>query len=475
MNTIDQFEKIINLAKEKGLCEEYLVEASEPLDFIGKLTSTSYIQTTIFAIILERFGDYQVSIDEIADALKCSRIRFIQYMDDIDVLKKKRLIREITTNRDHRRDNVVNFTIPLDVVNSIRKGIEYKAKSIENLKPQEFYDYADDLFTAAIEEDIETTSLFEEINELIAFNENINFVKKKKEYNLCDNSSIILLSLCSALVSRNDEKIETSDLSNIIGNSAFRNFIREFKQKEHELSKNELMNFDFHRGLFDTEYCLLSQKAKDEFLVDVKLVEKENFKSKYLIAVDKLPVKELYYNKKTRSSIHELTTLLFDGNFQNVQVRLSENNLRTGFACIFSGPPGTGKTETVYQMAKKTGRDIMFVDISETKSCWFGESEKLIKDLFAQYRKMVENGGIIPILLFNEADAVLGKRQEISNTSGSVDQTENAIQNIILQEMEDLKGILIATTNMTANFDKAFERRFLYKIEFDKPDIESKD
>ena len=51
---------------------------------------------------------------------------------------------------------------------------------------------------------------------------------------------------------------------------------------------------------------------------------------------------------------------------------------------------------------------------------------------------------------------------------------ENSIQNIILQEMEDLDGILIATTNLTCNLDKAFERRFLYKIRFDKPSMEAR-
>ena len=59
-------------------------------------------------------------------------------------------------------------------------------------------------------------------------------------------------------------------------------------------------------------------------------------------------------------------------------------------------------------------------------------------------------------------------------SDSNVGQTENAIQNIILQEMEDFKGILIATTNLTHNFDKAFERRFLYKIEFSKPDATSR-
>ncbi|MDR0877431.1 MAG: ATP-binding protein [Treponema sp.] len=67
------------------------------------------------------------------------------------------------------------------------------------------------------------------------------------------------------------------------------------------------------------------------------------------------------------------------------------------------------------------------------------------------------------VLLFNEADAIIGRRMGFNADSRAVDQMENSIQNIILQEMEDLSGILIATTNLAKNMDKAFERRFLYK------------
>ena len=79
---------------------------------------------------------------------------------------------------------------------------------------------------------------------------------------------------------------------------------------------------------------------------------------------------------------------------------------------------------------------------------------------------------ITPILLFNEADAVIGKRQE--GAERAVEKMENSIQNIILQEMENLDGILIATTNLVQNMDKAFERRFLYKIKFEKPTLEAR-
>ena len=116
----------------------------------------------------------------------------------------------------------------------------------------------------------------------------------------------------------------------------------------------------------------------------------------------------------------------------------------------------------------------MQVDIANSKSMWFGESEKKIKEIFTRYRSAVKRSGIIPILLFNEADAIIGKRQNLGENRSGPGQTENAIQNIILQEIENLNGILIATTNLAKNMDKAFERRFLYKIEFEKPSFEAR-
>ena len=104
--------------------------------------------------------------------------------------------------------------------------------------------------------------------------------------------------------------------------------------------------------------------------------------------------------------------------------------------------------------------------MSRIRSKWVGDSEKNIKQVFNTYKALVKGSEITPILLFNEADGVFGKR--IEETS-STDKMSNALQNIILQEMENLEGILIATTNLTENFDSAFERRFLYKILFNAP------
>ena len=184
--------------------------------------------------------------------------------------------------------------------------------------------------------------------------------------------------------------------------------------------------------------------------------------------------RKLFYNEKEYNQLNRIDRFLSKSSYSRIIKELGKNNLPEGVPILFYGSPGTGKTEAVYQLARKLKKVIFRVDISSTKSMWYGESEKEIKKLFDRYRALEKNRENCPILLFNEADAILGTRKKVGRSP--VDQTENAIQNIILQEMEDFKGIMIATTNLTVNFDSAFERRFLYKVRFDKPekDIRSK-
>jgi SpoVK/Ycf46/Vps4 family AAA+-type ATPase len=143
--------------------------------------------------------------------------------------------------------------------------------------------------------------------------------------------------------------------------------------------------------------------------------------------------------------------------------------MSTGITALLYGAPGTGKTESVYQLAKKYNRPIFKVEISETKSMWFGESQKLVKKIFTDYYTFKKTQKVCPILLFNEADAIIGKRK--SAGSSSVSDTENAIQNVLLEELENFDGILFATSNLVANLDSAFERRFLFKVKFENPSM----
>lgn len=265
----------------------------------------------------------------------------------------------------------------------------------------------------------------------------------------------------------------TYEVKSIFPRQQRRTTLNDFKDKNNSLQKQGFVEIERKSSLFGKEINLiLTDKAKETLLGEDASLYINEVSDKQLLPCDKITEKKLFFSGELERQISLLRNSLDKDYYEGLRARLGENNLPKGIAVLLYGEPGTGKTESVMQIAKATGRAIMHVDISATKTCWFGESEKLIKKVFTDYRRLCEKSKVKPILLFNEADAVFSKRKDVN--SGSVAQTENAIQNIILEEMETLDGILIATTNLADNLDGAFERRFLFKIRFDKPTVEAK-
>jgi hypothetical protein len=190
-----------------------------------------------------------------------------------------------------------------------------------------------------------------------------------------------------------------------------------------------------------------------------------------LIRSVSIPKKTIYYNDKEKTDISQIMNLLHGDTYKFACARLREKNFKTGFALLFSGAAGTGKTETVYQLARTTGRDIIKVDISSIHSSLIGLDEKNMKAVFTRYKSLLKKCKREPILFFNEADGIFNKRITVGdgNPNSAAILDNNNTQNVILEELENLEGILIATTNMAKNLDPAFDRRFIYKVEFSKP------
>lgn len=249
-----------------------------------------------------------------------------------------------------------------------------------------------------------------------------------------------------------------------------------FLDESHILFKTDLLEFVTKGCLTDSKLTLTS-KAKEMLLGDDARLFMKSAKGTDVIQPEDITPKELFYSAESGAEIGRLKASLHEEKLRDIQERLAAKGLPKGIAVLLYGAPGTGKTESVYQIARETGRAILHVDISSAKSCWFGESEKIVKRIFTDYKQMCrscqgDKGGRMPILLFNEADGILSKRKDV--TSGNLAQVENTIQNIILEEMEKLDGIMICTTNLADNLDAAFERRFLFKIKFEYPTLDAK-
>jgi len=131
-----------------------------------------------------------------------------------------------------------------------------------------------------------------------------------------------------------------------------------------------------------------------------------------------------------------------------------------GITALFSGPSGTGKTMAAEVLAKELRLDLYRIDLSAVVSKYIGETEKNLKMVF----DAAEEGGVL--LLFDEADALFGKRAEVKD---SHDRYANIEVSYLLQRMESFQGIAVLTSNLKSSLDKAFQRRLRFAIDFPFP------
>jgi SpoVK/Ycf46/Vps4 family AAA+-type ATPase len=133
----------------------------------------------------------------------------------------------------------------------------------------------------------------------------------------------------------------------------------------------------------------------------------------------------------------------------------------TGLSVLFSGPPGTGKTLAAEVVAREVDLDLYAVDLSGVVSKYIGETEKNLSRIFAEAR--TSNA----ILFFDEADALFGKRTEVSDAH---DRYANIETGYLLQKMDEYDGVVILATNLRQNLDDAFTRRIRFAVEFPFPE-----
>jgi len=139
----------------------------------------------------------------------------------------------------------------------------------------------------------------------------------------------------------------------------------------------------------------------------------------------------------------------------------SRSSLGWGLTCLFSGPPGTGKTFAAQCLATELGLNLYRIDLAQVVSKYIGETEKQLSRVFAE----AEAGH--GILLFDEADALFGKRTEVKEAH---DRYANVEVGYLLQRLEEFEGVGILTTNLRNNMDAAFVRRLRFVLEFPIPD-----
>lgn len=169
---------------------------------------------------------------------------------------------------------------------------------------------------------------------------------------------------------------------------------------------------------------------------------------------------DLVLQEKTMAGIKEIETWLTYSD-ELLNGWKMHGKIKPGFRVLFHGPPGTGKTLTASLLGKYTGRDVFRIDLSMVVSKYIGETEKNLSKLFDKAANKDW------ILFFDEADSIFGKRTTVRDAH---DKYANQEVSYLLQRIESHAGLVILASNMKANIDPSFTRRFNAIIEFENPD-----
>ena len=474
-NILKVIEKIHIQSKDSKLILEKYDEVIKEIAFVSNYFQINEIQTIIISSFICLSCFEEIEMAEISKYFGLDKMAFILYFSHINALKDKKIVEqkghykssiELFILRKHLVEFIIaNQAIPEELINNILIDNSFhdflgKIDKLSDDKDGNNIDY--DFFVYKLKQHIQDNKHFKLVNYII-----------KNDLKLIE--TFVFFDVIIDAIAKGENNFP-SDLQSTVNDFTNRNrdtfeFIADFLANKSKLTQLDLIEKD--RSTFASKHKIqLTQKALKmlEEMEGIKIGFKGN-KNNRLNYPDKIQKTNLFYNPAEKLQLNTVLKSMSHTSFSTLQKRLQANKLPLGITSLLYGAPGTGKTETVYQIAKKYNRPIFKVEIAETKSMWFGESQKLVKKIFTDYYEFKKDEKICPILLFNEADAIIGKRKNAGATP--VADTENAIQNILLEELENFNGILFATSNLVNNFDPAFERRFLFKIKFDIPITEN--
>ncbi|MCE2713009.1 MAG: ATP-binding protein [Cryomorphaceae bacterium] len=475
LSVMDAISSIYKKSKQSGLKPSILRSLKPELKIVSEYISGTEEEGFLFANIatMNLFGEH-IDMLDIFRYFDITPFEITPYLKPLNKLVERGVF---TKRRQRRRSSEeamrkYYYSVHGDILDALLNSQPFPARENGVMADQiEVLGKLYDLSNECIQDSLDPDEMFTEMEELLKNNRHFPLISAIRDMEIRETDRAIYIyvvwkSMNGSILIDIDDPIN----SFLKVPSMKIKYLQEIYNGENKLIKHNLVEYNQGRFFNDIE---LSVTDKTRDLLEshgITLLKPKNKSN--TIKPENITSKQLFYEKEENEQIDKVLSMMEPSKYTDLMSRLESKGLPQNLNILLFGAPGTGKTETVLQLAKLSGREIIKVDISQSKSMWFGESEKLVKKIFKDYESISKNCKLAPILLFNEADAILATRK--NNTSSSVAQTENAIQNILLEELENFKGIFIATTNLAENLDKAFDRRFLFKVRFNKPSVASR-
>ena len=461
LQTIERIYKTSGKSKD---LQEAANSIAQDCELIADFFSCTPFEAHILSLIIhDSIREKIITNNSLCTLLKMDFSEMAELVKTIRRLSRKNLVRSIKD-----RVHGVKYVLKPVVLESTFSAVKLNTVSNEKDVTFNFLSTVREESLKIFNNEITTFEILLYTKEILDDSKELPFVQWFNQQFLRIEDILLLINCCYEHIVESPE-ISLDLMLSLLFPDSYDKYIykKQITNNRNPLFKNDLIKWQ-NETLNSSSDILLTEKTIANLLLNDVTPKKQQVNSKYfkIFPPENIKQETLIYNEAEGKEINILKNALGKLNYPGLIEKLKMNNFSGGLSILFHGKAGTGKTATVHQIAKETGRTLLYTDASTLKSMWLGESEKNVKNMFEDYRNICLQSDQHPILLFNEADAILSNRIQVNR---SVDQTLNTLQNILLQELENFEGILIATTNLINNLDPAFERRFLYKVCFEIP------
>ena len=472
MNNEQSFLKLTANAEDKKLL--LTPEATPVLEALMGKFEITLEEATLFAFILQKFvqSGCSVSLNEVEDDeldIKIGNDNYIKIVKSLRGLIDKDLV---TTASRRNRSSLMNPDITIDEGAFFK--IVFGRDMLDTINFSDVYSIIDvvrTLFEQRHDEKISEKRFFNEFERVMQkVDKSIALYELLLPYREIEQL-MIFKAIILKITGFHQQECNRFAIDIYENISDIARFMEEIYIESYKSFKDKVLLLDDDSSFRNNSSFELTPKAYQK-IFGSKIKNKNEFKAHFSQHLKHSSFKqELFLDDAIAKTTQTISKAISKKEYANIVKQLKNAKLPCGIVSLLYGYPGTGKTATVYEISKFTKRDILQVDISKIRDKYVGESEKRLKAIFEEYARAKEELKHTPILLFNEADALIGQRML---TNDSVDVMNNAMQNILLEELEKFEGIFFATTNLIDNMDSAFNRRFLYKVEFAKPSSQTR-
>ena len=475
LNIISALERVFLQAKDSKLERNSFKSVDEEIAFINSYFRTNDLESILITLVINIENLESVRLKNLAKYVGLNNLNFLPFTKYLVTLHKRNILHSDGSVFRLNEEYAIDYKLIPFFSNNETIPEELLMSSVKEKTFHEFLSEIDELSERKDKGQLNEIYFGRQLRDIITKYEDFKLVAYAKK-NLSKIDQFVFFDTILDAISGCNNDFNTA-LQSTVDDCTFRKrdtfeYVQSFLLGKTRLNKLKLVEKD--NAIFSNRHYIRLTSTALSMLSEwegIHIEIKEEIKNEKLLYPEQIKKNKLIYNSSELEAISRIDEVLTEKAFQKLKSNLIANNLPEGITCLLYGEPGTGKTATVYELARKHKRAVFKVEISETKSMWYGESQKLVKKIFTDYEEAKEKEKRCPILLFNEADAIIGKRKVGSHSNTS--ETDNAIQNILLEELENFKGILFATSNLVANLDDAFERRFLFKVKYARPSLDN--